>query len=844
MKKTGMNRLVAAAIACACVLAAWAMPTKEELVQAQALVADLTADDVRAMKSGAKKPGEVAAAQVALADEAETEAGKYLLLQGAFRLYSRSADYDAAADVLARMRRDISDLPPEVVVELVTGEFRRVAAGKAEKVMVIYRDARRTIRYRKELAAAEKAATAKPSDAAVQRRVAECHAILGDWAKALEAFAKLGVEAAKFELDPASAKGCDASKAADFWWNYPTKDSEPFQVHAAVLYRKGLADGSISGLRKTLAEKRVKQMESIMPAESDGSAVSGSGGDQPKTKMLDLGGGVTMEIIYVAPGSFMMGSEKEEESSPVHKVTLTKGFWLGKYEVTQKQWASVMGSNPSKRQGDDLPVDAVSWVGCQAFIRKLNKELGSDMVRLPTEAEWEYACRAGATGDFSGTGNLDDMGWYGKNSKRQTHPVGQKQANAWGFYDMHGNVWEWCNDWFDKYQKGEVSDPVGPSSAEKRILRGGSFGSTREIYCFSSHRLYSNPEDDSPSHGILGFRLCMSADRDAPSGRGALRGSGAPAASDGGAAEPPAKVVAQAPAPAANGKEISVKLATGVTLDFVPCPAGSFEMGCADFDQSPEFKHKVTITRPFWIGKYQVTRGVWAQYSKDIRTSDEKEMYGGKNAAMVDISFHEVLQFCDWLNHRRKASLPKGYVFRLPTEAEWEYALNANGGSPNNPYIKWRDGDKSVESQIMVTYDDYKIIANKYNVKKMSKPYSCPPMTVGTKKPNDWGLYDMLGNGREFVLDTLDNSGWTGKYQTDDLVGKGVLIYKESETDPLRFVANAKTWRPLIRSCNRPWYGKCRGPSKWRYGMATTFRLVIGPDLLKERGIKLPNLGK
>ena len=129
MKKKGMNQLVVAAIAFACGLAAWAMPTKEELVQAQELVKDLTADDVRALKSGAKKPEEVAAAQVALADEAETEAGKYLLLQGAFRLYSRSADYDAAADVLVRMRRDIANLPPEVVVELVTGEYRRVASG-------------------------------------------------------------------------------------------------------------------------------------------------------------------------------------------------------------------------------------------------------------------------------------------------------------------------------------------------------------------------------------------------------------------------------------------------------------------------------------------------------------------------------------------------------------------------------------------------------------------------------------------------------------------------------------------------------------------------------------------
>ena len=439
MRKTRMNRLVAAAIAFACGLAAWAMPTKEELMQAQELVKDLTADDVRALKSGAKKPGEVAAAQVALADEAETEAGKYLLLQGAFRLYSRSADYDAAADVLARMRRDISDLPPEVVVELVTGEFRRVAAGKAEKVMVIYRDARRTIRYRKELAAAEKAATAKPSDAAVQRRVAECHAVLGDWAKALEAFAKLGVEAAKFELDPASAKGCDASKAADFWWNYPTKDSEPFQVHAAVLYRKGLADGSISGLRKTLAEKRVKQMEPVLPAADEAPAL-GSGApaapqrsDTPVASakvppnalycVIDLSAGpsasrypakwlsspptggfnkneyTTTKLILrrIKPGSFKMLGQ--------YDVTITKPYYIAEFPISGRQYELVTGKKPPVVSAEDTA--SVSWdtargqsdvynwptvktVDPTSFIGLLRSRTGLAL-DLPTEAQWEFA---------------------------------------------------------------------------------------------------------------------------------------------------------------------------------------------------------------------------------------------------------------------------------------------------------------------------------------------------------------------------------------------------------------------------------------------------------------------
>ena len=146
MKKTEMNRLIVVAVAFACGLALYAMPTKQQLVQAQQLVNDLTADDLRALKSKEKTPGDVASAHLALADKADTEAGKYLLLQGAFRLYARSGDYTAAADVLARMRCEVTDLPPEIVVGLVNNEMRRVAASKAPKVLAIFRDAQRMIK--------------------------------------------------------------------------------------------------------------------------------------------------------------------------------------------------------------------------------------------------------------------------------------------------------------------------------------------------------------------------------------------------------------------------------------------------------------------------------------------------------------------------------------------------------------------------------------------------------------------------------------------------------------------------------------------------------------------------
>ncbi|MBQ7251693.1 MAG: formylglycine-generating enzyme family protein [Kiritimatiellae bacterium] len=188
-----------------------------------------------------------------------------------------------------------------------------------------------------------------------------------------------------------------------------------------------------------------------------------------ETKTITLPGGVQMEMVWCQPGRFTMGSnDGDSDERPVHEVTLTKGFWMAKTEVTQAQWKSVMGENPSDHEGEDsLPVESVSWNDCQEFCEKTG-------LRLPTEAEWEYACRAGSTGPYAGTGKLDEMGWFSGNSGSQTHPVGQKRPNAWGLYDMHGNVCEWCGDWYGDYPGGAVTDPTGADSGGGRVLRGGS----------------------------------------------------------------------------------------------------------------------------------------------------------------------------------------------------------------------------------------------------------------------------------------------------------------------------------------------------------------------------------
>lgn len=193
-------------------------------------------------------------------------------------------------------------------------------------------------------------------------------------------------------------------------------------------------------------------------------------------------GSVTYKFVYVAPGTFTMGATSEQENlytdeKPAHQVTLTNGYYIGQTEVTQALWKAVMGSNPSRFKGDNLPVEQVSWNDCQDFISRLNRMTGKRF-RLPTEAEWEYAARGGHQSrgtQYSGAYSIDNCAWYGDNSGNKTHPVATKQANELGIYDMSGNVWEWCQDWTGNYSSNAITNPTGPTSGSERVCRGGSW---------------------------------------------------------------------------------------------------------------------------------------------------------------------------------------------------------------------------------------------------------------------------------------------------------------------------------------------------------------------------------
>ena len=232
-------------------------------------------------------------------------------------------------------------------------------------------------------------------------------------------------------------------------------------------------------------------------------------GDQIQFKVVASGKkSVEPEMVFVQGGSFNMGSsDGEDYEKPVHQVTLSD-FSLGKYEVTQAQWQAVMGSNPSNFSGcDQCPVETVSWDDVQDFISKLNQQAGKSY-RLPTEAEWEYAAKGGNKSrayTYSGSNDLDSVAWYYDNSSDKTHPVGQKLPNELDLYDMSGNVWEWCSDWYENYSSGAIVNPKGASSGQSRVLRGGSWISIAQ-YCRPSNRSGNLPDG---RFYFLGFRLVL-----------------------------------------------------------------------------------------------------------------------------------------------------------------------------------------------------------------------------------------------------------------------------------------------------------------------------------------------
>ena len=408
------------------------------------------------------------------------------------------------------------------------------------------------------------------------------------------------------------------------------------------------------------------------------------------------------KFVLIPAGTFMMGSPEDEvgrdDDETLHQVTISKPFYLQTTQVTQRQWEMVMGNNPSCFTGENRPVQCVSWDDVQEFISELNTKSDKNY-RLPTEAEWEYACRAGSNGRYCFGDNetlLGEYAWYYNNSIHETHPVGLKKPNAWGLYDMHGNVEEWCSDWYGEkyYSESPRDNPLGPGSSSYRLLRGGSW-----FYSAQESRAAFRDGDNPDERGNgFGFRVGVSVGR---------------------RLEITEKLLAES----LGKKEYTCPI---MGAKFVLIPAGTFMMGSPEDEvgrDDDETLHQVTISKPFYLQTTQVT-----QRQREMVMGNSPSEYKGEDRPVERVSWDDVQEYIQKLNE-----LAGDARYRLPTEAEWEYAARSGGKSE-----KW--AGTSNESSL----GDYAWYGS--NSEGKTHP-------VGQKKPNSLGIYDMIGNVWEYCSD-------------------------------------------------------------------------------------------
>ena len=530
-----------------------------------------------------------------------------------------------------------------------------------------------------------------------------------------------------------------------------------------------------------------------LPVEEPEEPPVDGGGAVGEERTFSLPGGAEMEFVWIEPGVFQMGGSDSDEV-PVHEVEISKGFYLGKYEITQGQWEAVMGETPWS--GEDYvqehpshPAVYISWEDVQTFIGRLNAAAGDSLYRLPTEAEWEYACRAGTTTFFSfgnDVSELTDYAWYDANAlhvgEEYAHAVGLKLPNAWGLYDMHGNVLEWVQDWYgeDYYNSSPRVDPLGPYSGTGRVIRGGAFGNDVRIVRSSYRGIFS----PGGRHSYVGARLV----RIGKPGEVLI--------------DPPEEVPEEVPPVdegGAVGEESTFSLLGGAEMEVVWIEPGVFQMGateseinetidwcvddlgalrsnCIDVlgDQGP--LHEVEISQGFYLGKYEITQGQWEAVMGTTPWTGRDYVREHSSHPAVYISWYDTQAFIGRLNAAAGDSL-----YRLPSEAEWEYACRAG------TQTRWSFGDN--ENQLG-DYAWYR--ANAWDV---GKGYAQP---VGTKLPNAWGLYDMHGNVFEWVQDWYGRDYYNSSPRVDPL-GPSSGSY--------RIFRGGDFWNyaQLVRSAYRPY---------------------------------------
>ena len=483
----------------------------------------------------------------------------------------------------------------------------------------------------------------------------------------------------------------------------------------------------------------------------------------------DLGNGIKLEMVLIPAGKFVMGATKEELKNSIesdfvvlsnikisvnkfsetlarrekpHEITLAEPYYIGKYEVTQELWKIVMGNNPSETKGSKLPVTNVSWEECQEFIKKLNAKTNGGY-RLPTEAEWEYACRAGTTTAYSFGANITSKDAnYDYSNINEPVAVGSYNPNAFGLYDMHGNVWEWCEDWITDYLEGVINDPWQPGIGKERILRGGSFNDS-EMFVRSSNRFSDSPSIRRDSY--IGFRLARTIQLKIEQGQTDLILSNN--------VEKLGRPYTEIEAKAAQNEtsknldidvHLKVDIKKEINLEFVLIPAGLFLMGSKESENGRypnETQHEVLINPPFYIGMYVVTQGQW----KSVMGNNPSKMKN-KKFPVTNVSWNDCQNFIKKLNNLT------GDNYRLPTEAEWEYSAKAG---------------------VVSAYTYGETISN-----NDANYCNTSLRLVGSYRPNAFGLYDVQGNVWELCHDRYaeDYQLSSREDPKGGLVDKGVVI--------------------------------------------------------------------
>jgi formylglycine-generating enzyme required for sulfatase activity len=374
------------------------------------------------------------------------------------------------------------------------------------------------------------------------------------------------------------------------------------------------------------------------------------------------------------------GEEERGSDEIQHTVTLTQGFWLSDHEVTEDEYGTVTGNNLSLVKGLNLPARSITWESAVLYCQKLTEReraagriTAQQAYRLPTEAEWEYAARAGTTG--ARYGELDAIAWHSDNRENLKHSVKQKAPNAWGLYDMLGNVQEWCADWYGNYSAESIIDPTGPIFGTRRVIRGGA----TTYYAGAARSANRNSWNPATSWVDIGFR----------------------------------PVLASTPAGLSG---------------FVWISPGTFVMG-SPFGEpgrgQDENLHSVILTRGFWISDHEVTQGEY----EVLMGNNPSNFRGDPDLPVESVTWHDAVNYCSRLTERERSAgrITAQQAYRLPTEAEWEYS--ARSGTTSLRYgnlmdIAWYSENSGGKSQ-----------------------------PVRQKIPNNWGLYDMLGNVAEWCSD-------------------------------------------------------------------------------------------